>query len=125
MFDRFVLPELELYAREFGALWYHLDGGDARQHLPRLLSMPRLRVLQYTPAPFEPPNGPDHLDFYRRVQAAGKIVHISVDAKDVEPLARGLDPSLLMLHTSCRTEQEGRELLADAVRWTAARRRPL
>ena len=22
---------------EHGALWYHLDGGDARQHLPRLL----------------------------------------------------------------------------------------
>ena len=27
-----------------------------------------LRVIQYTTAPFEPPNGPAHLDFYRHIQ---------------------------------------------------------
>jgi hypothetical protein len=48
------------WAEAYGALWYHLDGGDARQHLPRLLSLPYLRVVQYTPAPCEPPNGPGH-----------------------------------------------------------------
>ena len=58
MFDRFVVPELDVYGEDHGALWYHLDGGDARQHLPRLLSLPYLRVVQYVPAPFEPPNGP-------------------------------------------------------------------
>jgi hypothetical protein len=37
MFERFVGPELDVYGNEHGALWYHLDGGDARQHLPRRL----------------------------------------------------------------------------------------
>jgi hypothetical protein len=112
------VPELDVCGRECGALWYHLDGRDAQQHLPRLLSLPYMRVIQYTPTPAEPPNGPEHLDFYRRIQAAGRIVHIAVEPAQVEPLCRELDPSRLMLTTSCGSPQEGRQLLADAVRWT-------
>ncbi len=117
MFDQFILPELEILHNAFGPLWYHLDGGDARQHLPRLLSLPYLRVLQYTPAPFEPVNGPEHLDFYRTVQNAGKIVHIQLPKENVEPLLKALDPALLMLDTYCRTVEEGEALLAAAERW--------
>jgi len=71
-------PRARRPRQEHGALWYHLDGGNARQHLPRLLSLPYMRVIQYTPAPGEPPNGPGHLEMYRRIQAAGRIVHIAV-----------------------------------------------
>ena len=120
MFDAFVLPELEMTAAQEGPMWFHLDGGDARKHLARLLSLPFLRVLQYTPAPSEPPNGPDHLDMYRQVQAAGKIVHIQVPLSAVEPLVRSLDPSQLMLQTSCRNRVEGEQLLEQMVKWTSA-----
>jgi len=111
MYDRFVLPELELYGEGCGALWYHLDGGDARQHLPRLLSLPFLRVVQYTPTPHEPSNGPAHLEMYRQIQAAGKIVHIDLPWQHVEPLVRELDPSLLMLSTWCPSRSAGEQLL--------------
>ncbi len=111
MFDSFVLPELELIGAEHGALWYHLDGGDAKQHLPRLLSLPFLRVVQYVPAPCEPPNGPGHLEMYRLIQAAGKIVHIDVPHETVQPLLRELDPSLLLLQTECNSIDEGEALL--------------
>jgi hypothetical protein len=117
-FDRFGLPELEFYGRSCGPLWYHLDGADARQHLGRLLSLPYLRVLQYTPAPNEPPNGPAHLPFYRRVQQAGKILHLDLPAAHVEALVRQLDPARLMLQTRCPTVAEGERLLAQAERWT-------
>jgi hypothetical protein len=118
LFDEFVVPELEIYGRAFGRLWYHLDGGDARQHLPRLLTLPYVRVVQYTPRPSEPPNGPAHLDFYRRVQAAGRILHLALPPQNVEPLIRALDPGLLMLDTSCGSPDEGRDLLAAVRRWT-------
>lgn len=114
MYDTFVLPELESYAEDAGALWYHLDGGDARQHLPRLLSLPRLRVLQYTPAPCEPPNGPAHLAFYRQVQAAGKIVHIDVPRANVVPLLRELDPRFLLIKTQAESPADGEALLRTA-----------
>lgn len=117
MFDAFVLPELEVYGNEFGALWYHLDGGNARQHLPRLLLLPYVRVIQYTPAPGEPPNGPAHLDFYREIQEAGKIVHIDLPKENIEPLVRRLDPALLMLQTGCGSIDEGQSLLDSARRW--------
>ena len=114
MYDEFVLPELRLYAREIGPIWYHLDGGDAKQHLPTLLSMPEMKVIQYTPRPCEPPNGPAHIDFYRQVQAAGKIVHVGVPKENVEALVRELDPGLLMIETGCGSIREGEELLAAA-----------
>ncbi len=117
MFERFVLPELDMYGEAFGAMWYHLDGGDARQHLPRLLSLPYLRVVQYVPAPFEPLNGPGHLELYREIQKAGRIVHVQVPAEHVEPLVRELDPALLMLQTQCGSVSEGEALLDAAKRW--------
>ena len=119
-YEQFVVPELDVYGA-VGAVWYHLDGGDARQHLPRLLSLPYLRVVQYTPTPTEPPNGAAHLAMYRQIQKAGRIVHIQVGKDQVEPLCRGLDPRFLMMDVSgCVTPDEGRELLAAARRWTAA-----
>lgn len=120
LFDRFVVPELDVYGQEHGALWYHLDGGDAKQHLPRLLSLPYLRVLQYVPAPCEPPNGPGHLEMYRQVQAAGKIVHIDLPWQHVEPLVRELDPALLMLQTYCASPAEGERLLENSAKWAQA-----
>ena len=118
MFDRFVVPELDVYGQEHGALWYHLDGGDARQHLLRLLSLPYLRVVQYTPAPREPPNGSRHLEMYKRIQAAGKIVHIDLAGQRVEPLVRELDAALLMLDTWCPSRDDGERLLEQSVAWS-------
>lgn len=121
MFEEFVMPELGTYGAWLDAIWYHLDGGDARQHLPRLLSLPYLRVLQYTPRPSEPPNGPAHLDFYRQVQKAGKILHIQAPKQNVEPLVKALDPGRLMLDVGCDSIEEGQELLESVRRWSGAR----
>ena len=125
-FEQFVIPELDLCGNDLGAMWYHLDGGDARQHLARLLSLPYLRVIQYVPTPREPPNGAEHLELYREIQKAGRIVHVQVTKDQVEPLCRELDPRLLMLDVSwsCQSADEGRELLAAATRWTSARYSP-
>ena len=122
MYVEFVKPELDICAGEHGAVWYHLDGSDARQHLPTLLSLPYLRVVQYTPTPSEPPNGPAHMEFYKQIQAAGRILHIQLPKEHVEPLVRSLDPRFMMLHTWCESIAEGQELLAAAKKWTAARR---
>lgn len=122
MFRRFVIPELEVSGGEFNALWYHLDGGDARQHLPALLDLPYLRVLQYTAAPFEPPNGPAHMEFYRQIQSAGKIVHIQVPVQNIEPIVRELDPALLMIDTWCANRSEGEQLLENCKAWSASAR---
>jgi hypothetical protein len=117
MYDEFVVPELDVYGEAIGAMWYHLDGCDARQHLPRLLSLPYVRVVQYTPTPSEAPNGPEHLAMYRQIQEAGRIVHVQLPRENVEPLARALDPALLLMQTECGSVAEGEALLRGASRW--------
>ena len=122
MFDRFIVAELDMYGQEHGALWYHLDGADARQHLPRLLSLPYLLLVQYVPAPCEPPNGPGHIEMYRQIQAAGRIVHIQVPWRNVEALVRELDPSLLMLDTRVASPDDGQRLLERSIGWARTAR---
>jgi hypothetical protein len=111
MFERFVAPELEAIGEQFGALWYHLDGHDAKQHLPRLLSIPSMRVIQYVATPNEPPNGMAQLELYKTIQAAGRIVHVVVSADQVAPLMKALDPALLMLQTWAPTPEAGQAML--------------
>lgn len=123
MFDAFIKPELDSIGTEFKNVWYHLDGQSAFQHLPRLLSLPYLKVIQFVPMPGTPPNGPAYLDLYRQIQAVDKIVHISVSKKNIEPLVKGLNPGRLMIDTNCKSVAEADELLAAAKRWTRGARK--
>ncbi|MHB9032186.1 MAG: hypothetical protein ACYC6L_03955 [Anaerolineae bacterium] len=117
MHKRFIVPELDIVGGDHGALWYHLDGGDARKHLPALLSLPYLRVVQYTPDPSEPPNGPRHMEMYKLIQAAGRIIHIDLPLENVEPLVRELNPALMILQTYVKSREEGERLLEESKRW--------
>lgn len=112
MFGEFIIPELDLNAREFKNLWYHLDGQSAFHHLPALLSLPYMKVIQFTPEAGTPPNGPAHLDLYRRIQAAGRIVHIQVPQENVRALAKALDPTLLCMDTWCSSVRDAEGLLS-------------
>ncbi len=117
MFDRFIAPEIEALGRTFGRVWYHLDGWRAVQHLPRLLQMPCVRVIQFIPEPDLPPNGPHWLGLYRTIQEAGRIVHISVAPEYVEPLVRALDRHLLCIETHAPSADAADDLLSCAVQW--------
>lgn len=120
MFERFVLPELALLGQEFGQLWYHLDGGNACQHVPQLLSLPSMKVIQYVPTPSEAPIGSEHLALYRQIQQAGIIVHIQTPVQLIEPLVKALDPGLLYIETRVDRAEDADVLLADACRWARA-----
>jgi len=119
MFQEFIVPELDIIGHKYDAFWYHLDGASAKQHLDTLLGLPYLKVLQYTPtANIEPPNGPENLDFFKKVQAAGKILHIQVPPQNIEPLLEGgLDPQLVIFYTNCQTIDEGKALLENSKNW--------
>jgi len=121
MFTEFILPELDLLGRRFGRLWYHLDGPDAVRHLPALCSRDYLRVIQYVPGAGKAGNGPAWMDLYRRIQAAGRVVHVDAHPAQVEALIRGLDPGLLCIETRVESEREAQDLLISAKHWTSAK----
>lgn len=113
MFQRFVVPELDALGSN-GPIWYHLDGGDARQHLDTLLSLPYLKVIQYVPAPFEAENGPEHAAFYRRIQERGRIVHVQVRFDLVLELLKQVDPHRICILTGAPSKKAAEELLKQA-----------
>ena len=117
MFERFVAAELDLLGERYGRVWYHLDGPDAIRHLDRLLAKPYITAIQYVPGDGQPPNGPHWLDLYRRVQAAGRCLDLSVPAEHVEYLVRHLNPEGLVLRTWVDSYDKADELVADAVAW--------
>lgn len=63
------------------------------------------------------------LPLLHRIQAAGKRLHITVLADEVEPLLRTLQPDGLCLETRARTPWEAEDLLRLATRLGAKRDR--
>jgi hypothetical protein len=116
MFEELVLPELDWLAERYGCpQHYHTCG--YKHHLEACLSRPYIEVIQYSPSPKEPSNGPAHLEFYRRVQQAGRRLDLSVSFENVEFLIRHLRPEGLFISTRTHTVAEADELLDQATRW--------
>ena len=117
MFRRYVVPDLDSFGRRCSVVWYHLDGWGAVHHLPMLLSLPYIRVIQYVSSADQPPNGPHFIDLYRRVQSAGRGLDLYVPMENMEYLIRHLRPEGVVLRTQAETPEQADELLDNAVRW--------
>lgn len=113
MFEEFIAPELEEMSRWLGKAIYHLDGPGALQHLDRLLAMEHLHAIQWTPGSGQA-GGLAWLDLYRRIQAAGKGVVISLPYDDVEVAVRELKPEGLFILTGARSPDAAEALLERA-----------
>jgi len=116
-FNEFVAPELEALCSWLDHVTYHLDGPGALQHLDRLLAMPDLDGIQWTPGA-SAPSAVSWLLMLKQIQRAGKILHLHDDISNAETILRELSPKGLMLSVSgCRSETEAREFLGKARQW--------
>ena len=122
MYRELFLPAIE---RQLGFLdysIYHVDGVNAFQHVAALCEQPRLQALQILPGAGQP--SPLHfMDTLKRVQAAGKNLHITIPADEVEAALAQLSARGLFIETSTSTENEARALLANVERWSRDRQR--
>ena len=77
LFERFVMPDLEACCRTMDYAFYHLDGRGQLPHLDQLLSIPRLRGIQWVPGDGNPP--PEQwIPLLKRIRAAGKLCQVTV-----------------------------------------------
>ncbi|NOZ19757.1 MAG: hypothetical protein GXP25_01575 [Planctomycetes bacterium] len=113
MFEEFIAPELEEMCDYLDGVIYHLDGPDALQHLDRLLSIDGIHAIQWTPGAGKP-EGLAWLDLYRRIQAAGKGIVISLKYDEVETAVRELKPEGLFILTSAPSPDAAEALLDKA-----------
>lgn len=99
---------------------YHVDGTAAFAHVDALCKEPRLHALQILPGAGKP--SPLHyMDVLKKVQAAGKGLHIGIPLEEVRPALEQLSARGLYIQTWCRTETEAWQLLKDVERWSVDR----
>ncbi len=120
MFREIFLPVIERQTEFLDHTVYHVDGINAFTHVDALCDLPRLQALQILPGAGKP--SPIHyMDVLKKVQAAGKNLHISIPISEVEAALSELSATGLFIQTSARTEDEARDLLKKAELWSTDR----
>lgn len=89
MFKRFVLPDLEVCCAAMDYAFYHLDGVGSLVHLDTLLSLLRLRGIQWVPGYGKPPPE-DWLPLLQRIRGSGKLCQVTVSPKGALSIVRAL-----------------------------------
>jgi hypothetical protein len=89
MFERFVLPDLVACCEHLDHGFYHLDGKGEIPHLDMLLSIERLRGIQWIPGDGQPP--PEAwLQLLKRIRDGGKLCQVFVTAEGARTIVRNL-----------------------------------
>jgi hypothetical protein len=89
MFERFVLPDLAACCEALDHGFYHLDGKGQIPHLYMLLSLERLRGIQWIPGDGQPP--PEKwLPLLKRIRDAGKLCQLYVSPEGARTIVREL-----------------------------------
>ena len=121
MFREIFLPTIEKQTRFLDHSVYHVDGVGSFVHVDALLELPRLQALQILPGAGKP--SPLHyMPVLRKVQAAGKNLHITIPASEVRTALSGLSARGLFIQTWCDSEDEARALLRNVEKWSKDRR---
>ena len=120
MFKDIFLPSIEMQTRFVDHTVHHLDGIGNFNHLDALLELPRLQAFQILPGAGKP--SPLHyMDILKRVQSAGKNLHIGIEASEVRYALENLSARGLFLSTWCATEEEACALLRSCEEWSVDR----
>ncbi len=113
MFDEFVLPVVLQEIALYDASIFHLDGPGALKHLDKLLEIDSLTGIQWVYGAGNP-TAAHWIPILKKIQAAGKVIHIDITWEDLDPLLAELKPEGLMLCASLPTEEAAREMLKKA-----------
>lgn len=117
MFEEFVMPELRAQCDLLDCALYHFDGVEQIRHLDSLLSIPRLRAIQWTQVAGQKPCT-DYIPQLRRIQAAGKSLLILVTPDQIQPLMENLSSKGLYLITTASSRDEADRILKSISAWT-------
>jgi 5-methyltetrahydrofolate--homocysteine methyltransferase len=89
MFERFVLPDIAACCDSLDHGFYHLDGKGQIKHLDMLLSLERLRGIQWIPGDGQP-SPEEWLSLLKRIRDAGKLCQLFVSPQGARTIVREL-----------------------------------
>ena len=89
MFERYVMPDLEACCNAMEHGFYHLDGKGEIPHLDLLLSLERLKGIQWIPGAGAPPPE-EWLPLLKRIKDGGKLCQVFVSAEGAMKIVKEL-----------------------------------
>lgn len=89
MFERFVMPDLVACCDHLTHGFYHLDGKGEIPHLDMLLSIKRLRGIQWIPGDGQPPPE-EWLPLLKRIRDGGKLCQVFVTPQGALRIVKNL-----------------------------------
>ncbi len=122
-FAEFVTPYLAEQCERLDYPMYHLDGPECTKHLDELLSIDRLRVIQWTPGAANPPvHDPCWFPMYRRILERKSLILIGTPAEEARAVVEAVGSRGLYLvswesEANGFTAERGLELLEEAAGW--------
>ncbi len=117
MAEEFFFPALIEQVEYLDSTIFHLDGPEALPVLDLLLDIPALQGIQWQPGAGHRPMV-NWIPVLKKIQAAGKCLHISSTPDEVETILGEVSSKGLFLHTTCKSEREARDLLRKVEGWT-------
>jgi len=110
MYENFVMPELEKQMEWIEYPVYHFDGIEQQRHLDCLLSLSKLKAIQWTEVAGQP--SPSHfIPIIKKIQDAGKRLIVMCQKEDIIPLLQNLSATGLYLHVSANNPEEAKDIL--------------
>lgn len=97
MFRRFVLPDLEACCADLDYGFYHLDGKGELVHLDALLSIERLRGIQWQPGDGQP-MAEDWLEVIAKIRDSGKRCQVYVTREGAMKIKQELGGKGFLMH---------------------------
>ena len=114
------LPSIETQTRFLDNTVHHVDGIGNFAHVDALCELPRLQAFQILPGAGKP--SPLHyMDVLKKVQAAGKNLHITIPSNEARDALENLSARGLFISTTCGSEEEARALLKNCEKWSKDR----
>jgi hypothetical protein len=114
MFERFVLPDLTACCKHLDYGFYHLDGEGEIRHLDHLLSIERLRGIQWVPGDGQP-MADGWLSLLKRIRDGGKLCQVYVTCQGAMTIQKELGSKGFLFHigNETLTPQEGEDFLKE------------
>lgn len=115
MMDEFVVPVLQKELDFLDVSLFHLDGVQALTHLDALLAQPKLKGIQWVYGAGQP-TAAHWIEVLRRIQAAGKCIHVDARPEEIETLCRALRPEGVCYSVHCRSVEDADALVDLSIR---------
>ena len=116
MNSQFFLQEIVEEVEWLDRSIYHLDGPQALRHLDDALAIKKLNGIQYVCGAASEPASL-HMEVFRKIQKAGKLIHVDISPDQVDAFIDGLNPEGVMLNLWAESIEEAEAIMSRISRW--------